>query len=98
MKKIISAYRSSKREEMYIYMNKSSNFDEIVPDNLKALFGAPEKIMDMILTAEKKLARVDIIKVFEEIADKGFFLQMPPADKKDMLQEHRMSQGLDDNA
>jgi len=36
--------------------------------------------MDMVLTKDKKLARADAQQVLDSIAEKGFYLQMPPAD------------------
>jgi uncharacterized protein YcgL (UPF0745 family) len=93
MKFIISVYRSPKKAEMYLYMNKPASFDEL-PDDLKTLFGPPEKVMDMILTEQKKLARVDMKKLRNELAEKGYYLQLPPA-SENLLHQHRVNQGLD---
>jgi uncharacterized protein YcgL (UPF0745 family) len=35
--------------------------------------------MTLLLTPERKLARVEAPKVLESIAEQGFFLQMPPS-------------------
>jgi len=92
---ICSIYKSSKREEMYIYVEKSKGLKE-VPEALLAMFGTPTKIMDAILTKEKKLARADIDKVLEEVKSKGFYLQMPPP-QENLLDEFKLAQKAEQN-
>jgi uncharacterized protein YcgL (UPF0745 family) len=96
MKFIISAYRSPKKAEMYLYMNKTVSFDTL-PEDLKTLFGEPEKVMDMILTEEKKLARVDMKKLLVDLREKGYYLQLPPPNEN-LLHQHRIQMGLDANS
>ena len=83
-REIVSVYRSSKKAETYVYVPKKEGFN-CVPDALKTIFGQPVHVMDMLLTEDKKLARVDAERVLEEMADKGFYLQMPPAKDDYML-------------
>ncbi|KZY68530.1 hypothetical protein A3738_27005 [Oleiphilus sp. HI0066] len=45
-------------------------------------FGTPTKVLDLILTPEKELARADASTVLEAIAEKEFYLQMPPVDSE----------------
>jgi len=85
MKKICTIYRSSKKEGMYLYVDKQKDL-ELVPENLLKLFGKPEHAMTLVLTPEKVLARVDIDHVLAELEDKGYFLQMPP-EKEAYLQK-----------
>ena len=84
---ICSIYRSPKKEEMYLYVDKRDGLDR-VPDALKEMFGAPAHVMDMPLTAERKLARADTAKVLDGIRDQGFYLQMPPPKEDYMLDIH----------
>lgn len=77
MKKICSVYRSSKKDEMYLYVDKMEKMKR-VPDALKEMFGAPVHVFDMLLTPEKELSRADAAKVLADIREKGYFLQMPP--------------------
>lgn len=83
-KRFCSVYKSKKKQEMYLYLDRSDELTDL-PDGLMQIFGQAEHVMDIILTPEKKLARADASKVLEEIADKGFYLQMPPAKDPDML-------------
>lgn len=81
--KVCSIYRSLKRDEMYIYVEKLKGLKE-VPDELYKLFGKPELVMDMLIKPDSKLSRVEAAMVLESIEEKGFFLQMPPP-KEDYL-------------
>ncbi|WP_250658415.1 YcgL domain-containing protein [Alkalimarinus coralli] len=77
---LCSVYKSSKKSEMYVYIEKKKGLD-VLPEALLAFFGTPIHVFDMLLTEEKKLARVDAKKVLAEIAEKGFLLQMPPVEE-----------------
>ncbi len=77
MKLLVSIYKSPKKNEMYLYLNRAEKL-EAVPEALKAVFGKPVHVMDMIMTKERKLARVDTEKVISSLQETGYFLQMPP--------------------
>jgi len=82
-RQLVSIFKSAKKDEMYLYVMKRDRFQR-VPDPLLAQFGEPEHVMDLLLTSEKTLARVDVKKVMDELTHKGFYLQMPPP-KESML-------------
>lgn len=78
-------YRSSKKEEMYIYIPcdpKQEQTDEDplanVSDAIKQAFGRATFVMRLELSEARKLARVNVLHVMDSLATKGFFLQMPP--------------------
>jgi uncharacterized protein YcgL (UPF0745 family) len=85
MREIVSVYRSSKNSETYVYVAKKQGV-KAIPEALKELVGKPIHVFDMLLTDDKKLARVDAAKVLDSLVDKGFYLQMPPP-KEDLLAE-----------
>ena len=62
---------------MYLYVEKARGLED-VPAALMKRFGEPSELMTLILEPGKKLARADVDDVMREIADKGFYLQMPP--------------------
>ncbi len=70
-------YRSPRKEEMYLYVEKSAGLDR-VPQALLQHFGEPEPVMLLHLNGERRLARVDADEVVEQVRDQGYFLQMPP--------------------
>ncbi len=67
---------------MYLYVIKEEGLTR-VPEDLLALFGKPQPAMVLLLTPEKKLARVSVEKVAENLVEKGFYLQMPPRVEQD---------------
>ncbi|MDA9826100.1 YcgL domain-containing protein [Porticoccaceae bacterium] len=70
-------YKGNKKEEMYLYVNKSDGLEK-VPEALLSSFGELAQVTTLVLSKTRKLARADILKVLEELRDKGFYLQMPP--------------------
>ena len=70
-------YRSTRKDEMYVYLAKEDDFESI-PEALRARIGRLEKAMELELTPKRKLARADAIKVTQALHDQGFYLQMPP--------------------
>jgi uncharacterized protein YcgL (UPF0745 family) len=70
-------YRSTKQDEMYLYLIKKDQFD-LFPVELLQRFGPPELVMDLDLATRAKLARANIDLVKKALAEKGFYLQVPP--------------------
>lgn len=81
---ICSIYRSSRKDEMYLYVDKVDGLKK-VPDALMDRFGKALHVMDMPILPGRKLARVDVESVTASIREKGFFLQMPPPKEEYLL-------------
>ena len=79
MKVLADIYRSGKKEGLYLYVKKDQDITEL-PAVLMKQFGKAEFSMTLLLTEEKKLARVDVKDVLAALNEQGFFLQMPPND------------------
>ena len=62
---------------MYLYLPAKDAFEDI-PEPLMKAMGQPELVMDLELSADKKLARCDVQKVMQELSTTGFYLQAPP--------------------
>ncbi|MFL3654605.1 MAG: YcgL domain-containing protein [Halioglobus sp.] len=77
MRLVCQVFRSSRKQEMYLYVDKSRGLQDI-PDALMAQFGEPTPVMVLLLTPEKKLARANVAAVLDDIKEQGFYLQMPP--------------------
>lgn len=75
---LASVYRSSKKDEMYLYLPTKDDFSK-VPDTLMDIFGEPSFALQINLAKRKKLSRADINEVKTKLAEEGFYLQMPPA-------------------
>ena len=70
-------YKSQKKDELYLYLDKKDDFSSI-PEELFKSFGRLEFVMELKLTPERKLAREDVVKVIASLERKGFYVQMPP--------------------
>ena len=81
MKRICSVYKSPRKNEMYLYVDKREALSR-VPEALLVPFGAPQHVFDLLLTPERQLAREDVAKVLENIEKQGFHLQMPPGEEE----------------
>ncbi|WP_415885211.1 YcgL domain-containing protein [Neptuniibacter sp. QD29_5] len=86
--KICSVYLSPRKDEMYLYVDKRDQLSK-VPEALLEMFGSPKHVMDIPLTANRELARVDTEKVLADLDEKGYFLQMPPPKDDYMLDLHK---------
>ncbi len=78
MKLLCQIYRSPRKEEMYLYVDKARGLAD-VPAALLDRFGAPVEVMTLLLSPGRKLARADAGEVLDSIAERGFYLQMPPS-------------------
>lgn len=76
-KHLISIYRSSKWEGMYIFVPRETELASL-PSSLLTHFGHPVHAMDLVLTPERTLACAQAADVLAAISQQGFYLQMPP--------------------
>ncbi len=83
MKLLCDIYRSPRKEEMYLYVQKQDGLEK-VPENLRQLFGTPVHVTTMLITPERKLARADVQKVMNALQEQGYYLQMPPVQDDEM--------------
>lgn len=70
-------YKSLKKNELYLYLDKKDDFSA-VPEALFKSFGRLEFVMELQLSAERKLARENSENVIASLQSKGFFVQLPP--------------------
>ena len=70
-------YKSTRKEEMYLYLTEEEKFDH-VPEILLKSFGEPVFVMELELSQDRQLARADIVVVMQSLKDEGFYLQIPP--------------------
>lgn len=77
MKRICAIYRSRRHPGMYLFVDKQEALSR-VPEALLQRFGEAEFSMTLLLHPERPLARANAEKVLSEIAEQGFYLQLPP--------------------
>lgn len=83
-------YRSMRREQTYLYVEKKDDFSR-VPLELMKNFGAPALAMTLMLDGKKKLINADLNTVKQALLEQGYYLQLPPPPES-LLQIHRESQ------
>jgi len=79
-----TVYKSLKQFDYYLYVQTADEFSRL-PDTLGRLLGKLEKVMDLELHAERKLAQVDVLEVMRQIEMQGYYLQMPPRSETALL-------------
>jgi|TARA_R110000868_G_scaffold189646_6_gene432738 uncharacterized protein YcgL (UPF0745 family) len=90
---LCAVYKSSKKQETYLYVPGRDDFSK-VPEALLKTFGTPVFLMIMPLKKDRNLARMDINKLRTELTSKGFYLQLPPP-TENLLKTHLQQQNLD---
>lgn len=85
---ICEVFKSSRKDEMYLYVDKRRGLED-VPDALLEPFGKPVPVFTLLLTADKPLARASAVDVLAAIADQGYYFQMPPARDDYLLDLYR---------
>ncbi|RUO59530.1 YcgL domain-containing protein [Pseudidiomarina insulisalsae] len=74
---LCAVYRSPRRVDTYLYLAHPADFSR-VPESLMKSFGAPQHVMTIALTPERKLARLPVDELKQHLEDPGFYLQIPP--------------------
>jgi uncharacterized protein YcgL (UPF0745 family) len=73
-------YKSPRKPETYLFVLKESDFSA-VPEPLLEALGEVEKVIDIELTPERKLARGNAQQIMNDLNTTGFHLQLPPNKK-----------------
>lgn len=79
-------YKSSKKDEMYLYVARPTHPIEddsvdplaVLSEPLRIAFGRATHVMHLELSETRTLARVNVLHVLDSLNTKGFFIQMPP--------------------
>lgn len=72
-------YKSQRKADTYVYLATRDGFERM-PETLRAQLGPLQFVLDVALTPDRKLARVDAALVRARLAEQGFHVQMPPPD------------------
>ena len=74
-------YKCAGKSDTYLFVERDSDISQVPSDLLEAL-GTLEKVMNLELSLDQTLARADPETVRQQLRDKGFYLQLPPAEVK----------------
>ena len=79
-------YKSLKKADTYIYLAKRDDFAGL-PEPLRTQLGTLQFVLEVQLTAERKLARENPEVVRANLASRGFHLQFPPTVEDPMTED-----------
>ncbi|ATC97177.1 YcgL domain-containing protein [Pseudoalteromonas tunicata] len=88
---LAAVYKSSKKADTYLYVERRDDFSSI-PEPLMATFGKPQFVMLINMRDRKVLGGADIEKVRNQLAQQGFYLQIPPPNEN-LLEQLRNQNG-----
>lgn len=91
---LTAIYKSSKKQETYLYLPKRDDFSQ-VPEPLLKTFGTPLFVMLINLDGRQKLALAEIEKVKSELVERGFYLQLPPP-PENLMEQHKKDLGIEE--
>lgn len=87
---ICTIYRSSSKDECYLYVDKRQGL-ACLPETLLQLLGKPVEVMTILLKPGLNLARVNVEQVMKALRDQGYFLQLPPPLDPQMQKIHQLN-------
>jgi len=70
-------YKSLRKPDTYVYLRQRDDF-AVVPDAVRLPLGELVFVLEVALSAERRLAQVDAAVVRANLAAHGFHLQFPP--------------------
>lgn len=75
--RLVTVFKSRVRTGAYIFVPKEAGAAAI-PDGLLTVFGHPEEVISMRLSADRRLANADAEAVLAALQEQGYYLQLPP--------------------
>ena len=84
-------YRSLKQDYTYLYLAEGKELEDL-PGQLLGQFGEPEVVMELDLGKRHRLAQADIDVVKHQLAERGYYLQLPPEHDIDELLDQKFNQ------
>lgn len=83
MKKICEVFKSRKKADTYLIVDKQEGMER-VPEALRELLGELNSAMVLLVTPEKPFARTSGEQVLKSIEEQGYYLQLPPPQDDEM--------------
>lgn len=85
---ICEVFKSTRKEETYLYVNKQEGLARVPPALLEH-FGTPVSAMTLLVTEDKVLARVQGKDLLAKLEQDGYYLQLPPPREAYLLDLYR---------
>jgi hypothetical protein len=75
-------YKGNRKQDTYLYIEREDDFTR-VPEALLRMLGPLQRVMTLELAEGRTLAQADPAQVRTQLAEQGYYLQMPPQDRED---------------
>lgn len=79
-----SIYKGRRAPDTYLFVPVRDDFTAVPVSVLQAM-GPLEHVMELVLTPERKLARVSAVTVMRRLLVQGCYVQLPPRDDPERL-------------
>ncbi len=79
-------YKGNKKIDHYLYIEKEDDFSR-VPQALLDMLGCLELILSLELSTQRQLAQADVSDVMRQLAEQGYYFQMPPKTGEELLNQ-----------
>jgi uncharacterized protein YcgL (UPF0745 family) len=70
-------YKSQRKQDAYVYLAKRDDF-EVIPASVRVSLEPFSFVLEVELSPERRLAKVDAALVRANLSGQGFHLQLPP--------------------
>jgi len=77
-------YKSLRKQQTFLFVLQEDDLSRVPEPLLKAL-GEIEKVIDLDLTPERTVARGEARYIVDDLLEKGFHLQLPPAENPESV-------------
>ena len=82
----VAVYRSAKKADTYLYLPAEDDLESL-PKELASLFGRAIFAMELTITPDLKMSRLNAEEVLVGLQEKGYVLQLPPPSNSPVLHE-----------
>ena len=82
----VAVYRSAKKADTYLYLPVEDDLESL-PKELASLFGRAIFAMELTITPDLKMSRLNAEQVLLALQEKGYVLQLPPPSNAPVLHE-----------
>jgi uncharacterized protein YcgL (UPF0745 family) len=82
----VAVYRSAKKADTYLYLPVEDDLESL-PKELASLFGRAIFAMELTITPDLKMSRLNAKDVLAGLQEKGYVLQLPPPSNAPPLHE-----------
>lgn len=79
-------YKSLRKDDSYVFLAARDDFARL-PEPVRRQLGRLQFVLEVALTPDRKLARADAAVVRENLAMRGFHLQLPGRPPDDPMSE-----------